>query len=591
MHVSFDIAAHLEATLKAAASRGGLEDAATFVPEVRPADPRHGDFQANGVLGYAKARKLNPRPVAEQLVAALPEETKQQCDVAIAGPGFINFTLKPAYLHAWLAQHDSTAHLQAGAAASAAYAGQTWVIDYSAPNTAKQMHVGHLRSAVIGEAIARLLAFSNARVIRDNHIGDWGTQFGKLIWAYKKADRAALEAALAREPLEEFERLYKVGNASAESDPDILKHAQNELVKLQNGDAENLAIWKKINDVSLAAFQQIYDLLGIRFDVTLGESFYNDKVAQIYRELADCGLAVESQGALVVFHPEHPRFKEQPFIIRKSDGAANYASTDLATILYRAEHFRAHGIIYVVDSRQRDHFDQLFLTAGEWFKRTQRKLPVVHHVDFGTVLGDNGKPLKTRSGDNIKLRDLLAEAEERAFVLVTEKAPELPEAERRDIANAVGIGAVRYADLAQNRASDYVFNWDKILSFEGNTAPYLLYAVARIHSIFRKAGLDPNDGPAIAGATPPATDAEIALARRLTGFAAALQLTTAQLRPHFLCMYLYELAGQFSTFYTADKVIVDDPAIRARRLQLCARTLLILETGLHLLGLRTLQRM
>jgi arginyl-tRNA synthetase len=588
MHVSFDLAAHLEAALKTAANRAGLE-ASAFVPEVRPADPRHGDFQANGVLGYAKARKLNPRTVAEQLVAVLPEDIRQQCDVAIAGPGFINFTLKPVTLFAWLAQHDSAAHLQAGAAASVTYAGQTWVIDYSSPNTAKQMHVGHLRSAVIGEAIARILAFNNARVIRDNHIGDWGTQFGKLIWAYQRHLDAA---TLARDPLDEFERLYKIGHNAAAADPAVLKEAQQELVKLQNGDAESLAVWKKIKDVSLAAFQQIYDLLGIRFDVVLGESFYNDKVAQVYRELTDCGLAVESQGALVVFHPEHPRFKEQPFIIRKSDGAANYASTDLATILYRAEHFQAYGLIYVVDSRQRDHFDQLFLTARKWFERTgNRRLPVLCLVDFGTVLGDNGKPLKTRSGDNIKLRDLLAEAEERAFALVTEKTPDLPEAERRDIANAVGIGAVRYADLAQNRGSDYVFDWDKILSFEGNTAPYLLYAVTRIHSIFRKAGLDPGDRTATARATPPETDAELALARKLIGFAATLQLTTTQLRPHFLCTYLYELAGQFSTFYAADKVIVDDPALRARRLLLCARTLLVLETGLHLLGLRTLERM
>jgi arginyl-tRNA synthetase len=293
----------------------------------------------------------------------------------------------------------------------------------------------------------------------------------------------------------------------------------------------------------------------------------------------------------VVFHPEHPRFKTQPFIIRKSDGAANYASTDLATMLYRASHFQADTIIVLTDTRQNDHFEQLWLTTQKWFEKTGRKLPQFEHVSFGSILGEDGKAIKTRSGDPIKLKALLAEAEERAFALVTEKAPDLPEAERRDIANAVGIGAVRYADLAQNRSSDYVFSWDKILSFEGNTAPYLLYAITRIHSIFRKAGPGPDDRAATAGATPPTTDAELALARKLTGFAAVLQLTTTQLRPHFLCTYLYELAGQFSTFYTADKVIVDDPPVRARRLLLCARTLLVLETGLHLLGLRTLQRM
>jgi arginyl-tRNA synthetase len=585
MHVSFAVAAHLEAALKTAASRAGLE-ADAFVPEVRPADPRHGDFQANGVLGYAKARKLNPRQVAEQLVAALPEDIPQQCDVAIAGPGFINFTLKPATLLAWLNDYDSEEHLATGAAKF--YQGHRNVVDFSSPNTAKQLHVGHIRGMVIGEAISRLLKFCGAEVIRDNHIGDWGTQFGKLIWAYQRHLDAA---ALARDPLDEFERLYKVGNTAAEADPAVLKEAQQELVKLQSGDAENLAIWKKISDTSLAAFQKIYDLLGIRFDVVLGESFYNDKLQQVYDELTAGGLAQVSQGALVVFHPEHSRFKTQPFIIRKSDGAANYASTDLATMLYRASHLHADTIIILTDTRQNDHFEQLWLTTKKWFEKTGRKLPHFEHVSFGSILGADGKAIKTRSGEPIKLKALLAEAEERAFALVTEKVPDLPEAERRDIANAVGIGAVRYADLAQNRSSDYVFDWDKILSFEGNTAPYLLYAVTRIHSIFRKAGLDPGDRAATAGATPPATDAELALARKLIDFAATLQLTTTQLRPHFLCTYLYELAGQFSTFYAADKVIVDDPALRARRLLLCARTLLVLETGLHLLGLRTLERM
>ncbi len=587
MHVSFNLTADLEAALKAAAVAAGLE-AEGFAPEVRTADSRHGDFQANGVLGYAKARKLNPRAVAAQLTAALPGEISAAYEVVIAGPGFINFTVKPATLLMWLKAHASREALAAAAAATSRFRGQTWVVDYSAPNTAKQMHVGHLRSAVIGEAICRLLAFSGRKVVRDNHIGDWGTQFGKLIWAYK---RQLDTIELARDPLEEFERLYKAGNTAAESDVVVMDEARAELVKLQAGDAENLGIWKKINDVSLAAFQQIYDRLGIRFDCTLGESFYNDKVAQIYAELTRCGLAVESQGALVVFHPGHPRFKEQPFIIRKSDGAANYASSDLATILYRTDHFKAEGVIYVVDSRQRDHFEQLFLTAGEWFQRTTRKLPALHHVDFGTVLGENGKPLKTRDGENIRLKDLLTEATDRAYTLVGEKNPELPEAERRAIAAIVGIGSVQYADLSQNRSSDYLFAWDKMISLEGNTAAYLLYAVARIHSIFRKQGLVPGAPETEAVADALSTPAELALARKLVKFSDAVDLAVSQLRPHFLCLYLYELAGEFSTFYSADKVIVEEPAVRARRLLLCARTLLVLETGLQLLGLQTLTRM
>jgi len=591
MHVAFNLATGLDAALKSAASAAGLE-ADGFAPEVRTADPRHGDFQANGVLGYAKARKLNPRAVAEKLVAALPASVKEACEIAIAGPGFINFTLQPAALLGWLRTHASAAQLKAGA--GTAKQGQTWVVDYSSPNTAKQMHVGHLRSAVIGEAICRLLEFNGAKVVRDNHIGDWGTQFGKLIWAYKKAlaaDQRALNAALALDPLEEFERLYKVGNDAAEADPAVMDAARAELVKLQAADAENLAVWKHINGVSLAAFQQIYDQLGIKFDVTLGESFYNDQVGRIYRELTEAGLAQESQGALVVFHPEHPRFKTQPFIMRKADGASNYATTDLATALYRVEHFHADGIVVVTDFRQGDHFEQLFLTVAKWFAAKHHRLPELHHVTFGAVTGEDGKALRTRDGGIVKLKELLAEAEARAFALVSERSAEIPAEARRAIAATVGVASVQYADLSQNRSSDYVFAWDKMISLEGNTAAYLLYAGARIHSIFRKLGATPGDATTEAAASALATPAELALARKLVKFAEAIRSATDTLRPHFLCLYLYELAGEFSAFYNADKVAVDDPAVRARRLMLCARTLLVLEAGLHLLGLRTLTRM
>lgn len=585
MHVTFNLAAELDAALKAAAATAGLE-ADAFNPEVRPADPRHGDFQANGVLGYAKARKLNPRATAEQLVAALPDSLREGYDVAIAGPGFINFTLKPAILLQWLQTHDNAEHLKSGA--SALYHGQRYVVDYSSPNTAKQLHVGHIRSMVIGEAICRLLEFCGAKVTRDNHIGDWGTQFGKLIWGYKNL---LDEAALARDPLEELERLYKAADAASKADPATLEAARAELVKLQQGDAENLALWKKINAISSGAFQKIYERLDIKFDYELGESFYNDKLPRIYDEMLETGLAEESQGALVVFHPEHPRFKTQPFIVRKSDGASNYATTDLATMLYRTEHFNADAIIVLTDTRQNDHFEQLWLTTQKWYAKKGYRLPKFEHVSFGSILGEDGKAIKTRSGDPIRLQALLDEAIERAFALVTEKSPDLPEAERRDIADAVGLGAVRYADLSQNRSSDYVFNWDKILSFDGNTAPYLLYAVTRVHSIFRKAGLDPKSADATAGASAFESEHEIALSRKLAGLPAVLNTTTVQLRPHFLCTYLYELAGTFSSFYAAEKVIVDETPVRARRLLLCARTLLFLETGLNMLGLRTLSRM
>ena len=579
MSLPFNVASHLDTAIRTAAAKLGLADRG-FQPEVRVADPANGDYQANGALAFAKREKLNPRAVGQQIVDQL-DALKADYDISLAGPGFINFRLKPAALLAWLQTYDSEEHLQSGAAS--ARHGQTWIVDYSSPNTAKQMHVGHLRSAVIGEAICRLLAFSGAKVIRDNHIGDWGTQFGKLIWAYKRHLHAD---ALAADPLEEFERLYKLGHNSAEADPAVLTAAQQELVRLQAGDAENLAIWRTINDVSLAAFQAIYDQLGIKFDAMLGESFYNDKVERIYRELTETGLAQPSEGALVVFHPEHSRFAKQPFIIRKKDGAANYASSDLATALYRAEHFKVDGIIVVTDFRQADHFEQLYLTVRKWFAAKNYRLPELHHVTFGSVNGEDGKALKTRDGGIIRLKALLDEARERSYQLVTGKNPDFPEAERCAIADVVGVASVQYADLSQNRSSDYVFAWDKMISLEGNTAAYLLYAASRIRSIFRKAGLDLATPP-VAGATAPATPQETDLARKLVQFSDAVQLATNTLRPHFLGLHLYELAGAFSTFYAADKVVVDDPAVRARRLLLCHRTLVGLETGLHLLGLRT----
>ncbi|MDP1581536.1 MAG: arginine--tRNA ligase [Candidatus Didemnitutus sp.] len=584
MDLPFHLAHYLAAALQAAAQRLGVADRG-FQPEVRVADPAHGDYQANGALAFAKREKQNPRAFAQQLLDAVAPEVLAHFETSLAGPGFINFRLQPAALLVWLQQFASEEQLRAGAAH--ARANQTWVIDYSSPNTAKQMHVGHLRSAVIGEALCRLLTLTGARVIRDNHLGDWGTQFGKLIYGYK---RWADQNALATDAIEELERIYKLGHAATPDGSPELDEARRELVKLQNGDPENVALWQKFSDVSLAAFEEIYQRLGIKFDHVLGESFYNDKVERVYRELSEAGIAEVSDGALVVFHRDHPRFKTQPFLVRKGDGASNYAATDLATALYRAEHFHADGIAILTDFRQADHFEQLFLTVDKWFAARGYRRPELHHVSFGAVTGEDGKALKTRDGGTIKLKALLNEAVERAFALVTAKSPDLPEAERRDIANVVGVGSVQYADLAQNRSSNYLFSWDKMLALDGNTAPYLLYAVTRVRSIFRKAGFDPAQPPVV-NATPPETAQELALARKLVQFADAVQLATDQLRPHYLCLYLYELAGAYSAFYAADKVIVEDPAVRARRLLLCHRALITLETGLHHLGLRTLERM
>jgi arginyl-tRNA synthetase len=587
MDISFNPADLIEAVLRDAARAAGIEG--DFDPVVRPADPRFGDYQANGVLPYAKRNQRNPRELAVLLMDTVRDRKLLDPDRIqweIAGPGFVNFTLLPAFSLGWLRRFSTEADLRTGAGDR--LKGQTLVIDFSSPNTAKEMHVGHIRSTVIGECLARLLSFAGARVIRDNHIGDWGTQFGMLIWAIK-AKQFDVENADPETAVAELEALYKEGNAAYKESPEQAGAIRQELVKLQSGDPGNLRIWESITRVSWKAFESIYQQLGVHFDEVLGESFYRDKVEHIYKELTASKLAEESEGALVVFHPEHKRFAKQPFIIRKADGASNYATTDLATVLHRVEELKANGMLYVVDSRQSDHFQQLFLTVRKWFAATGRPLPRMDHISFGSVLGPDGKPIKTKEGGSVKLKDLLREAVSRSEAIVREKNPDLSEEETAAVAKAVGLGAIRYVDLSQNRTSDYLFSWDKMLSFEGNTAPYLLYAVARIHSIFRKAGID--ESATFEAASPFSTPEELALARKLIAFPSTLDLVLSDLRPHLLCGYLFELAGVFSSFYNANKVIVEEADIRDRRLLLCSRALVVMETGLHLLGMETLQRM
>ena len=587
MDLPFDTSTDLDALTRRAATRVAGFDA-TFEPEIRTAEPKFGDFQANGVLPFARRQRSNPRQLAESLMASMREEmllSDGAVGIEIAGPGFINFRLNPEYLSRWLRIFKDESKYCAGARSN--LNGRKIVLDFSSPNTAKQMHIGHLRATVMGEAIGRLLEFCGANLTRDNHIGDWGTQFGLLILAIK-AEGYALDTANEK-ALEEIEELYRKGETLASANPEALEQARRERAMLQSGDPENLAIWDQITAISYASFEILYKRLGVRFDEVLGESFYRDRVNQVFTELTESGIATESEGALVVFHPEHKRFKRQPFIIRNSDGSSNYPSHDIATILYRVEHWETEEMIYVVDSRQNDHFEQLFLTADKWFRYRDLPLPKLRHIGFGTILGTDGKPIKTRTGAPPRVKDLLDEAEERALAIVSKKNPDLSEAEKRRVAAVVGLGAVKYSDLMQNRTSDYVFSWEKMLSFEGNTAPYLLYAVARIYSIFRKAGIQPGDGEARAGNFE--TDSELALARKLVAFPSVLDQTLGDLRPHFLCIYLYELAGHFSTFYNADRVLVDDASVKARRLLLCARTLSTLECGLHLLGLETLKRM
>ena len=581
----FDVAKKLESLALKAALRANL-DADVFFPDVHPADPRFGDAQINGALPYAKCLKTNPREIAQQLVEQLNQdpEITSVAELSIAGPGFINIRFNSEFFLNWLRAFTTEDDFQASA--SRIFAGERVVVDYGSPNTAKQMHVGHIRSIVIGEAICRLLEFCGAKVTRDNHIGDWGTPYGKLFYAYK---RHLNETALEEDPLGELERLYKLGSQLANDDEAALEECREELVKLQLGDPDAIALWERVNELSIDGLREIYDLLDVHFDCFLGESFYRDQVERVYEELQEAGLAEESEGALVVFHPEHKRYAKQPFIIRKSDGASNYATTDLATMLYRQEHFKATRVVIVTDDRQKDHFEQLDLTTKKWFDQTNRSRPEFRHVMFGKIMGDDGKPIKSRSGDPIRLKDLVYESIDRAYAIVKGKNPDMAEEEHRQIATTVGISAIKYADLSPNRTSNYVFSWDKLLSFEGNTAPYLLYAAARIQSIFRKAGASMEFDEA--AATPFETDEEMALARKIMEIVGVLQSTIETLRPHLLCTYLFELAGAFSAFYNANKVIVDDAGIKARRLILCQRSLLVLKIGLSLLGIRTLDRM
>ena len=583
------------------AARQVLPEAETSLLLVRPCpDPKFGDYQCTALISLAKERKLSPRRLAADVLARL--DVGEWCEkVELAGVGFINFRLKTSAL----AQALQSAIRAEHPFVQKAKQPRTIVIDFSSPNVAKPMHVGHIRSTVLGDCLARTLRLLGHRVITDNHIGDWGTQFGMLLVGWKTLlDRQTLEA----DPLGEMERIYKAVQSKCDpekTDYDAATHeaARAELVKLQQGDTQNLAIWSEMKALSQKQFDEIYSRLGVKFDYALGESFYNDKVQQVYEELTTHGIAVESEGALVVFQnePEAPvSIKGKPFIIRKRDGAANYASTDLATVLYRKENLKADKVLYVVDSRQRDHFDHLFFTVYKWFTKTHRNPPELKLIDFlkqvdminfGTILGDDNKPLKTRSGENVKLRDLLDEAEERAFKIVSEKNPELSESQRREIARVVGLGAVKFADLLPNRQSDYVFSWDKMLALEGNTAPYLQYACVRIRSIFRKGGVANAERGVRNAEVNLAAQEEIALAKHLLNLGLVLEAVADEYRPNFLCNYLYELAGRFARFYESCPVLKAAEPERATRLALCDLTARVLNQGLEVLGIETTEQM
>ncbi|MDR3144168.1 MAG: arginine--tRNA ligase [Puniceicoccales bacterium] len=553
-----------------------------FSPDVRISDPKFGDFQSNGILPYAKAHGVNPKKIAENIVERLrmKEIFRGKISVSVAGPGFINFELSCEFLAEWTNSYRSEENYRS--ALSKNFSGRRIVIDYSSPNTAKQMHVGHLRSMNIGDSIQRMLKFCGADVIRDNHVGDWGTQFGILIMAIGRNGLSASDLTL-----EEIESLYQWGSALVKEDADALAAARSELVKLQNGDCESLKIWEAINGISLAAFDEIYREMGVSFDMTLGESFYRDRVDSVYAELLNKRIAREDNGALCVFHGEHERFSQQPFIVRKADGASNYASTDLATVLHRTENLRADELIYVADSRQRDHFEQLFLTVEKWYAAYGRTCPKMRHIFFGTILGEDGKAIKSRSGTPVKLKELLDEAKARALKIVEEKSENLSADEKLRAAKVLAIDSIKYVDLLSNRASDYVFSWDKMLSFDGNTAAYLLYAVARMKSILRRWNGDPN----AVSADVIETEEERHLVRKLTYFPIILTQAVEELRPHYICAYLFELTSEYSAFYAANRVIGEADNVTSRRLAIVMRTLSVMETAMHLLGLETCERL
>jgi arginyl-tRNA synthetase len=550
---------------------------------VRPCpDPRFGDYQATALMGLAKARRVNPRQLAAEVLARL--EVGDLCEaVEVAGPGFVNFRLRP----------------QTVADAVAAAAGRelpfvlpaarprTIIVDFSSPNVAKPMHVGHIRSTILGDCLARVLRRLGHRVITDNHLGDWGTQFGMLLLGWK---RFLNRENLARDAIAEMERIYKTVHAACQQDPATLEAARRELVLLQSGDPENRAIWQEMTARSRAEFDRVYDRLGVRFDYTLGESFYHPRLQPMVDELVRLGLARDSEGAKVIFFDDLPELKDTPLIVQKSDGAFNYATTDLATLAYRIETWHPDEILYVTDGRQQLHFRQAFAAFRKWRPETAHVKLV--HVWFGSILGEDGKPFKTRSGETVKLTELLDEAEERAFQVVTAKQPELPEDQRRRIARVVGLGAVKYADLLSNRQSDYVFSWDRMLSLTGNTAPYLQYAYARIASIFRKGGISPETvREAVGHGFHLQTPEELALGRHLLDFGLVLEAVAEDYRPNYLCNYLFELAGRFTRFYETCPVLKATEPERTHRLYLCEVTARVLRLGLDTLGVEVLDQM
>lgn len=546
--------------------------------KIRPcANPQFGDFQTNALMALAKKAGQNPRSLAENVKQRL--QVDDLCsNVTIAGAGFLNFFLSNSYIKKQLNEALAGDHLFTEMTSDP----MTVVLDFSSPNVAKSMHIGHIRSTILGDCLARVFRFLGHRVITDNHIGDWGTQFGMLLHGWKNELN---ESDLEKKPIEELERIYKLINSKAEDDPEFRAICKDELVKLQSGDPENLKIWKKMIAISQRQFDEIYKRLDVTFDHTLGESAYNNYLQNVVDELREQNIASESQGATLVFFEDNKELKGSPAMIQKGDGGFNYATTDLATILYRLNEFNPDLIIYVTDDRQQLHFKQIFEIFKRWKGQVSTRL---EHVWFGKILGEDGKPFKTRSGGTVKLADLLDEAERRALKVAQEKSPNMEPKIQSEVARKIGIGATKYADLLPNRNTDYKFSWDKMLALQGNTAVYLMYAYTRFNSIIRKADDYSADKVTFESLC---EDAEISLAKKLLSFGFILNTVADEFRPNYLCNYLFELTTEIGSFYDKCPVLISEGQVRMDRLGLCQVTCKTLKQGLLLLGIETVERM
>ena len=542
-------------------------------PWVRPCtDPRHGHFQTHLPMVAAKQVGENPRDIASRLAKECTPPPNWETP-EIAGSGFVNYRVQPAAV----AQALESLRKDSSLGVSTTTKPETIVIDFSSPNIAKAMHVGHIRSTLLGDTLSRLLTRCGHKVIRINHLGDWGTQFGKLLFAYRNAGRPPLDPSRSIEQLEEF---YKKGHEESEADPAKMELARAELAALQSGEPERTQDWKHFCQRSSEHFQEIYRRLGVTFDLEKGESSYQSQLSSVVDELLKNGIAEQSQGAVVV---KNPKISEEPFLIRKSDGAFLYGTTDLAALQSRILELHADRIIYVTDGRQQLHFQWLFDTAIRWGKTVP-----LEHVWFGSILGPDRKPLKSRDGSPIKLVDLLNEAKERAKKILLEKRPDLDEKSLETKSELLGIASLKYADQMPGRNLDYVFTWEKLLAFDGNTAPYIINAYVRSRSILRKAGVN----------TPPSykihleEPAEEELSRHLLRFSDVIELAASDRKPHHLCGYLFETAGLFHRFFENCPVLqAKTQSLQESRLTLTGLTGDVLRDGLNLLGISTLEEM